>query len=774
MIKSFTISLLLVMISVVNTQGQITISAARALPVGTPVQVAGTSLNGPELGAIRYIQDATGAIAAYHATQFASVNRGDSILVSGTNKLFNNLLELDPSSLNSVLATGRPLPAPLVYSGANMVDAFTEANEGKLIVFEGITSMTTTAGAPITTFAGNTNYRINGDTNLIARVNSASTGTAGIIGKPSPGGTFKVMGVMSQFCSNPASGCTTGYQLLLRNYDDFILGEGPNITTALTQADISSSSFTVSFKTQNMGTTKLVFGTDPLNLTGTVQDLTADTNHTIGVGGLLPATLYYVKAMSTNVNATSESPVVPMMTASLSSGTIKTYFVQPVNTNYAFPGNEAKYLNKLNDDTLIAYINRSMETLDIAIYNWNNNGLSNISAAVNAAFNRGVKVRVIADGGSANIGLNSLTFGINVQRSPQNESPAGSFFGLMHNKFVVIDANSTDPNRPIVWTGSTNWTDDMMNDDPNNVVIFQDQSLAKAYVMEFEEMWGSNTLVPGSVYTIANPAGTAKFGNTKVANTPREFRIGGKRVTLHFSPSDGTNLAILNTIQSVNQSFYVANYVLTRNDLAYAIRDKYTALSGSNCSTVILDDTGSSGGIPFMIMQPALGNHLILKNNSTIFHHKYLIADPENGDSDPTVLTGSHNWSNAGDQRNDENTVIIHDLNIANQFHQEFAARMIQYSGPVPCNFTAVNPSLSTDRWVWWHDENSEKLILKSSAATSVTGVQVVDMAGRVMNVIGKTESDGNIEMDTRGLNKGVYLVRLQTSNGTYTAKWIK
>ena len=43
--------------------------------------------------------------------------------------------------------------------------------------------------------------------------------------------------------------------------------------------------------------------------------------------------------------------------------------------------------------------------------------------------------------------------------------------------------------------------------------------------------------------------------------------------------------------------------------------------------------------------------------------------------SPPYVITGSHNWSSAAENDNDENTLIIQDLNIANQYMQEFKQR---------------------------------------------------------------------------------------------------
>jgi len=79
----------------------------------------------------------------------------------------------------------------------------------------------------------------------------------------------------------------------------------------------------------------------------------------------------------------------------LSSGEIKAYFNSSVDKTYSF-GNDAVRLNKTIDDTLVAYLNRATETIDLAIYNLNNQGFSaNISQALNNAYTRGVIVRVI-------------------------------------------------------------------------------------------------------------------------------------------------------------------------------------------------------------------------------------------------------------------------------------------------------------------------------------------------------------------------------------------
>jgi phosphatidylserine/phosphatidylglycerophosphate/cardiolipin synthase-like enzyme len=51
-------------------------------------------------------------------------------------------------------------------------------------------------------------------------------------------------------------------------------------------------------------------------------------------------------------------------------------------------------------------------------------------------------------------------------------------------------------------------------------------------------------------------------------------------------------------------------------------------------------------------------------------HHKVFIIDA--GREDAVVILGSYNPTKNGNTRNDENLLIIHELSIAQQFHEEF------------------------------------------------------------------------------------------------------
>ena len=51
-------------------------------------------------------------------------------------------------------------------------------------------------------------------------------------------------------------------------------------------------------------------------------------------------------------------------------------------------------------------------------------------------------------------------------------------------------------------------------------------------------------------------------------------------------------------------------------------------------------------------------------------HHKFAVIDVHG--VDPRVITGSYNWTSAGAETNDENTLIIHDAATAQAYYQEY------------------------------------------------------------------------------------------------------
>ncbi len=649
--KLIIITLIITGISALSF-AQNSILEARGMPIGTVVTVKGIATNGSEMGIIRYMQDATAGIAAY-GSAVEDVNRGDSITVTGTLKIYNQLLELDPITSVVVNSTGNTLPNPIIVTP----DQISEQYEGQLVKVYNV--IFNDAGQ---TFTGNKKYTFtaDGETGYIYIKNGQD-----FVGTIIPSAPIELTALCSQFdYSNP----NTGYQLLPRDLNDILIPSSIYFIDALSNTNFTHNSIDFSWNTNIEGTTEMYYGsTEELVSSNYVSSTGGSTNHTISLLDLNPGEITWVQAFSINGSDTAKSAIVPFATISNSTGNIKAYFNSPVDISYS-TGVDAIYLPQTIDDTLISYINRAKHTIDFTIYNFNNAGISNISDALIAAADRGVRVRVIGCGTTANLGINELTGSdVHVLIGPNDSQRTG----IMHNKFIVFDAQSFDVNDPIVWTGSTNFTDGQINLDANNVIIIQDQSLARAYQIEFEEMWGS--------YGNEPDAANARFGSTKRNNTPHEFIIGSKRVECYFSPSDGVNGKIVDVINTSDNDLSIATMLITRITMADAIVDRK---SDGVAVNVITNAEGNNNSTVNEMLAASLTTHVTFDDvSSGILHHKYMIVDQGAPASDPIIFTGSHNWSAAADNDNDENTLIIHDATLANVYYQQFVYRFIENHG---------------------------------------------------------------------------------------------
>lgn len=702
----------------------ISIASARAQAIGNVVTVQGTVLNGSELGIIRYIQDASGGIGIYDgAGSLGSVNRGDIITVTGTLYNFNNLLEISPVSSFNLVSSGNPLPSVQTIT----ISQFGEMHEGELIGFNNISFIQ--GGS---TFAGNASYSFTDGLNTSSiYVRNGSP----LVGQTIPTGTANVIGIGSQFSNN--------YQLLIRDMNDITLLSSINITSPLSCTGFSSNSITLNWTTDASSTSLIRYGLTPALELGSIAGSGNVTNHEVVLNNLLPGNIYFCKAISTSGSDSAFSALRTFGTISNSSGDIKCYFNDFVNTNAVFQQPATTLLNAI-DDTLIAYIDRAELTLDMTIYDFNNSNISNISNAINAAHNRGVVVRFISDGSlaSTNSGVTDLLPAI-----PRITSPTGGAYGIMHNKFVIIDAKHPNPMKPVVWTGSTNWTQRQINSDHNDVIVFQDQTLARAYTLEFEEMWGSSGPQPDT--------SNAAFGPDKSDNTPHEFVIGGKRVEQYFSPSDATNAKLVSTISGASSELYIASMLITRVDIANAIA---AARNGGALVQAVVDDAATTTIFNGMVNFLGASNFVANQDTSVIMHHKYMVVDQINPQSDPLVWTGSHNWTNNANNRNDENVVVVHDRNIANQYYQNFNARLAENGGIILSSKNTFEQPIT----IFPNPASSDINIALASESIEPKQYNLADLSGRIVssgNFL--LAENGSEKISLSGLPAGIYMLRI-------------
>ena len=658
------------MLGFASTVGaQNTILEARGKTIGTVVTVKGIVTNGAEWGPIRYFQDNTAGIAAY-GPLVNTVSKGDSVTITGTLKTYNGLLELDPLTSVEIRSKGNPLPEPILLTQSQVGEAY----EGRLVQI-------IKSSFPCDNFAAGKTYpltNIDGSVNVF--INKSQTD---MIGQPIPMGLVNVTAVLSQYTFTGY----LGYQLLPRSLADIQRIGSIYLTSCLSNSNFTKTSLDFSWNTNIPGTTQMFYGTTEKTVRANLANGTGGAaSHTISLTDLTPGQVNWVQAFSVTGSDTAFSGILPYTTISNSTGNIKVYFNTAVDNSYS-TGTNAIFLPQTIDDTLIKYIERAKYSIDLTMYNFNNSGISNVSNALKAAANRGVTVRVIGCGTTNNLGIDELAgSAVHVLIGPSSTGRTG----IMHNKFILFDTESANPNEPLVWTGSTNLTDGQINTDANNVIIIQDQSLARAYKIEFEEMWGSDSETPN--------AAKAKFGFNKKNNTPHEFVIDGKRIECYFSPTDGVNAKIVQNINTSEKDLSVATMLITRTEMADAISARKKA--GSAVNVLTNAESGNAAAVN-TTLSSALGTHFVFDDVlAGIMHNKYMIVDQSAPLSDPLVLTGSHNWSAAADNDNDENTLVIHDATIANIYYQNFVKEFVGNNGvlleltgpPVAVNDTVKTP----------------------------------------------------------------------------------
>lgn len=516
-----------------------------------------------------------------------------------------------------------------------------------------------------------------------------------------------------------------------------------------TQSNISNNSFTVGFITNTSAQTLVRYGLTPALELGYSANGQNTTNHSISLNALAAASFYYVRPCVFNGTDTVQSTkTYYYSTASNSTGEIKVFFNRSVDTDVS----TGTYPNISNAPAaiqaeLIRRIDSAKSKIDCSIYN---NNTTAIVTALNNAHNRGVRVRYVANDGTANTALSSAQFPV-IYVNP---------IDLMHNKFMITDPDSIISS--YVWTGSMNWTSNNINDDYNNVVLIQDQALAKAYVIEFEEMWGSDGSSPNALLS--------KSGSQKSDNTPHFFNIGGKLIECYFSPSDKTTEQIERAVLSAGGDLQFALLTLTRDELSNAIISKFQ--SGETVAGII-ENIGDQGS-DFTALVNA-GVDVMAHTQQHDIHHKYAIIDANTPTSDPMVVTGSHNWSTNAETVNDENTLIIHDAEIANWFLQEFAQRYCELKATTGCSY---NPPIATEKT----ELAKFKVQIFPNPATDVVNVQIdqefddeitVSIISQYGQLLSQVQTmNQHVTFNSAALPVGTYFISITTKNRVQTERF--
>ena len=326
-------------------------------------------------------------------------------------------------------------------------------------------------------------------------------------------------------------------------------------------------------------------------------------------------------------SATGDSlqPISLRVGRGVEGGWFQLFFTDPANP-------VADQLDGGPDGPLVDAIDASRLAVDAALYSLS---LHSVRQALIRAHRRGVVVRVVMESDNMD------------DSSPQALKDAGIPIvgdrgqGLMHNKFMVLDASE-------VWTGSMNMTGSGTYSDRNNLIRIRSPKLAADYEVEFDEMF-----VDG------------RFGSVRGTPTPfPHLTLDGTRLDVYFSPDDHIQTKLLDLLASATSSIDFLAYSFTADPLGEAIRRQAkagVAVHGVMDSGQMSTNTGSEYDL-----FRSDGLDVRLDGEDGLMHHKVMILDGE------IVVLGSYNFTASAEKYNDENVIVIHNRQIASQYLQEF------------------------------------------------------------------------------------------------------
>ena len=306
--------------------------------------------------------------------------------------------------------------------------------------------------------------------------------------------------------------------------------------------------------------------------------------------------------------------------------------------------------------------------------------------------------------------------------------------GIMHNKFLVIKNN----NNWGVWTGTANISRTCIGTERNsNMSVFiKNEEIAKTYLDEFKEMYEFQTptpenkdLKPMTVGLNGKNYPYGRFHTAKRPNTKRYFFFTQDKTSarVYFSPTDDAeHRALLPMIHSARLGDKIIISMFGAAGIEYVRALQWAAARGVQISIIVDSPTACGPGswagktgdatlieknpYEMFTQKPALP--IVMKKNDKNAgetwkqnHQKIglLLRRITETDYQAEYLTfGSQNWSNSGNDLNDENLVILHNFESSLKIGEDFRDHFENFLWPKaqlvpPTGCTADGPPSEED-----------------------------------------------------------------------------
>ncbi len=285
-----------------------------------------------------------------------------------------------------------------------------------------------------------------------------------------------------------------------------------------------------------------------------------------------------------------------------------------------------------------------------------------------------------------------------------------------HSKFILVDGGTASAK---IWVGSGNLTSGMttMAEDQ---ILTDDADVCDAFYDHFNQMWGSSGLEP-------DPSASAFNRFKDPALSAVDCSVDGYDWLVRFSPSVGAH----DMYQTVEDFLAPAQHNLILNleqftdsgglfgydgpeDIMDNVIPPLLSLSGFELYGVLGGDLSDA---IFSVYSAYANVHLAHSDFSDpdpTMHNKVAIVDALDDSRytlNGSVLCGSMNWSQSGMLCNDEQTLVIDNPYIANQYLQQAMARLAE---------KGIEPDRHTDIVVAVDRSNSMNLLCNDGVTTKI------------------------------------------------------
>ena len=323
------------------------------------------------------------------------------------------------------------------------------------------------------------------------------------------------------------------------------------------------------------------------------------------------------------------------------------YFTDPLNIK-----NPEDWQGSI-EGRLIEKINAATTSIHIVSFEFD---LTPVAEALIAAKQRGVDVRWVTDD----------EHGLEADEEPGHgqfemlteagiEVRADTRSALMHNKFWIFDGQ-------IVWTGSTNITENGIFKQDNNTIVIQSPELAAIYEAEFQEMWNG------------------EFGPRSTSQIEQQTLIvNGSPIKVVFTSEDpAIEQAIIPVVNAATKNIRFLAFSFTDFPLADAMIQR--ANNGVDVAGVF-EKVGSDTDAAELKTLYCANVPVRRDGNGSFMHSKVIVVDER------YVITGSLNFSTNAEESNDENVIIIDNADIAKLYMQDFERVWAIATDPEPDKF---------------------------------------------------------------------------------------